>query len=274
MPFRPERGWEDDPALAPDAVRRVLLLGDVHGSGPAVRAAVENAVLHDCQAVVQLGDFWLSDGSTMTVPRIKTAGSVKAARAAPIPVVALDGNHEVWPVLDLYKQRHAAAHGRRPSHLSGQLWWARRGTAWTWAGRRFAALGGAASPDKWMPETRRLRWKSEEPTATDFDRLDAGIGAEGGLDVLLCHNAPAGTEGLRSGLDYEIPARIAEADAEHRRRLAEAVEEHRPRLVVHGHWHCDNLVPYGPTRSTLVLGLGVDSMQVLDLDDLITERII
>jgi len=62
-----------------------------------------------------------------------------------VPFV-VDGNHEVWPSLDCYLARPEVAESRslgRPGHLGGSLWWADRGSTWTWEGRRCGARGQA-----------------------------------------------------------------------------------------------------------------------------------
>ena len=81
--------------------------------------------------------------------------------------------------------------------------------------------------------------------------------APGGLDVLFCHDAPAGARGLRSGLPWPVPAHIqAEAD-DVRWLLRAAVDRTQPGIVFHGHWHQRNHVRLPGTTSE-VFGLAAD----------------
>ena len=246
--FGPERLWEETPAVGDGAVGRVLVLGDIHDSAAALSGALHRAALLGCDALVQVGDFWLQDaGWAGWDPQTRRSDPAWAellwlAVESPIPVVVLDGNHEAWPCLTEFAQRPdviAARAASRPLHLGGSLWWADRGSTWTWGGARCGALGGAVSPDKWMPALAEMRWADDEaPAAGDLARLCAN--APGGLDVLFCHDAPAGVRGLRSGLEWRVPARIGAEAADVRRLLRAAVDRTEPRLVFHGHWHQRN----------------------------------
>ena len=161
----------------------------------------------------------------------------------------------------------AARAAGRPLHLGGNLWWADRGSTWTWAGRRCGAVGGAVSPDRWMHDVAPWRWADDEaPNRDDVDRLRRN--ADDDLDVLFCHDAPAGIRGLRSGLDYRPPADIEAQARDVQRLLKRAIEHTAPSLVFHGHWHQPNRehIVASPTD---VVGLAEDgrpgSAAVLDL---------
>ncbi len=270
--FRPERTWDDDARLADGAVARVVVLGDIHGRTPPLLEALALAEATGAGAVVQVGDFWLQD-ATWPRYRGRDAKVVRRAMAAPIPVVALDGNHEVWPSLTAYTSRadvQSARAAGRPLHLGGSLWWADRGSTWTWSGARCGALGGAVSPDRWMADVAPWRWPdAEAPSRGDADRLCSN--AAGGLDVLFCHDAPAGVRGLRSGLDYRPPVEIEAAADDVRRLLRDVVDRTGPRLVFHGHWHHPNRDHLAGTGAD-VIGLDHDgwpgSAAVLDLEAL------
>ena len=47
----------------------------------------------------------------------------------------------------------------RPLHLGGTLWWADRGSTWTWSGARCGALAGMGASDR-VPEPMvdRVDW--------------------------------------------------------------------------------------------------------------------
>lgn len=276
--WRPTRAWEEDPAVADGAVQRVLVLGDIHNRDGVLRAALTAAERERCDAVVSVGDFWLQDCSWGTRPRTHVEGRpshswaplMRLAMAAPVPIVVIDGNHEAWPCLAAYAQRSDVAEARaagRPLHLGGTLWWADRGSTWTWSGRRCGALGGAVSPDKFITKLAPHRWPDHEaPSHHDLRRLLAN--APEGLEVLFCHDAPAAVAGLKGLPKTLIPDWILAECREVRSLLQDAVKRTRPQMVFHGHWHQSNHAHIGD-GATEVFGLNRDgkagSVAVLDL---------
>lgn len=248
--WRPARAWEEDPAVADGAVKRVLVLGDVHNRDGVLRAALDVAERERCDAVVSVGDFWLQDCSWGARRQSHLEGRashswtplMRLAMRAPLPVIVIDGNHEAWPCLVDYARRPDVARARaagRPLHLGGTLWWADRGSTWTWSGRRCGTLGGAVSPDKFITKLASHRWPDHEaPTRDDLRRLLAN--APEGLDVLFCHDAPAAVAGLKGLPKALIPDWILAECKEVRGLLQDAVERTEPEVVFHGHWHQTN----------------------------------
>ena len=277
----PRRAWQDDPAVAGDAVRRVLVLGDIHNSDGVLRAALRVAERERCDAVVSVGDFWLQDCSRDTrirthlagFPSISWAPLMRVAMAAPLPVIVVDGNHEAWPCLAAYAQRPDVIEARaagRPLHLGGTLWWADRGSTWTWNRRRCGALGGAVSPDKFIRKLAPSRWPDHEaPNRGDLHRLLAN--ASDGLDVLFSHDAPAAVTGLKGLPESLIPAWIRAECKDVRDLLQTAVERTEPDLLFHGHWHQTNH-EHIRDGNTGVFGLNRDghtgNIAILNLDEL------
>ena len=276
--FAPERAWDDEPRVADGAVRRVLVMGDIHGHAGILAAALRVADSADCDALVSVGDFGLLDSSWSPPARFADhrfshgAALVDHALEAPIPIIVVDGNHEVWPCLTRYRQRPevtAAQPAGRPLHLGGSLWWADRGSAWTWAGRHCGALGGAVSPDKREATPSGACWPDQEaPSDGDVARLCDN--APGGLDVLFCHDAPWGVRGLRSA-PWLFPAEVLAEGDDVRRLLRAAVDRTEPRLVFHGHWHQQNQDRIAD-RPSSVFGLAGDGrrgyLAALSLEDL------
>ena len=277
--FAPEWAWDGEPRLADGAVRRVLVMGDIHSSAQMLRLALRVAAAEGCDVLVSVGDFGLQDASSPRRDPCRVAPQpspvpelIREAMRAPIPIVVVDGNHEVWPCLRQFRHRADVAEERPagwPLHLCGSLWWADRGSTWIWAGRRCGALGGAVSVDKNMPSVAALRWPADEaPSDGDVARLCDN--APDGLDVLFCHDAPSGVRGL-SGHSSAFPIEIiAEAD-DVRRLLRAAVDRTEPRLVFHGHWHHQNRDRIAD-RPGDVFGLANDGrpgyLAVLSLEDL------
>ena len=125
--FTTERAWDDAHRLQPDAVRRVLVVGDLHGEVRNLRMALERAVALGVDAVVQVEDFWLADQGWHDHDP-EEALFMWEAHDAPLQVVVVDGNHEAWPALNRYAATpaaQAAFASRRPMHLGdipGDMW--------------------------------------------------------------------------------------------------------------------------------------------------------
>ena len=254
--FTTDKTWDETAEVAPDDVRDVLVVGDIHGTKTHLADAITHAVDLGAQVIVQVGDFWLADRHWSRFGPIQ-AEYMQTACDSPLPIVVIDGNHEIWPALGRYALTPAARQAmaaRRPLHLGGSLWWAWRGSVWRWSSHAFGALGGAVSPDKRLPEVRHYRWPEEALAEEDVERLIANTDAEfdGRLDVLFTHDAPAQVTGLKSGMSG-IPFDVLR-EAEHGRRLlADAVDRTQPELVLHGHWHQANQERIN--ESTEVIGL-------------------
>ena len=236
-------------------------MGDLHGDVQNLSKAVDLAVDSGVSAIVQVGDFWLADAAWSRLNPLESQ-FMWTAHDAPLPVVVIDGNHEVWPALSSYAQTPAAQAAwvsRRPLHLGGAIWWAWRGSVWSWGGLAFGALGGAVSPDRHSPARRGYRWEDEATTEADLARLIANVEAEfgAGLDVLFTHDAPAQVRGLKPGMSG-VPWDLREAAKHGRGLLREAVEQTQPAFVVHGHWHRTHHERIGDV--TEVFGLSADGM--------------
>ena len=67
--FCVERSWDDDARVGDAAVDRVLVLGDIHNDERVLAAALTMVALEGCDALVQVGDFWLQDASWRATTR-------------------------------------------------------------------------------------------------------------------------------------------------------------------------------------------------------------
>ncbi|WP_423916773.1 metallophosphoesterase family protein [Candidatus Poriferisodalis sp.] len=257
--FTTDKTWDDTAEVAADAVRDVLVVGDIHGTKTHLTDAITHAADLGAQAIVQVGDFWLADRHWSRFSPLQ-AEYMQTACDSPLPIIVIDGNHEIWPALGRYALTAAARDAmvaRRPLHLGGSLWWAWRGSVWRWNRHAFGALGGAVSPDKRLPEVRHYRWPEEALTEDDIERLIANTEAEfdGRLDVLFTHDAPAQVTGLKSGMTG-IPIDVLREAERGRRLLAAAVDRTQPELLLHGHWHQANAERI--SDRTEVIGLAED----------------
>ena len=251
--FASELCWEEAARLSDGAVSDVLVVGDIHGDEHHLANAIDQAADLGAGAVVQVGDFWLGDRHWSRFNHGESA-YMHAAHDSPLPIVVIDGNHEIWPPLGRYAlgaEARTAFKSRRPLHLGGSMWWAWRGSVRHWAGLRCARRLRVTRPKgphsaplalgRRSPRTRRPR------TAHHQRRFR--------LDVLFTHDAPAQVQNLKSGMTG-IPWDIQHAADNGRRRLAEAVDRTQPTYVPHGHWHQANQERI--SECTEVIGLAED----------------
>lgn len=215
---------------------RLLIAGDTHGNLDWIRTLCKLAARHRCQGVVQLGDFgfwpdqqiWRSELRLVINDRWLDAVAATAARHN-VWLRVIDGNHDAHP---LARSAYAAdENGVRPIR-SGVLDWADRGSVWEWCGRRFAALGGAVSPDKEWRRPEVSWWATEEITP---DELQALIDRASGkpVDVLLTHDASRLPPGMRE-LSNPI---LAAACRRSNLAIEAAADALHPVLHLHGHLH-------------------------------------
>ena len=113
--FTTEQSWDECSDLAPESVSKMLVVGDVHGDSKNLTDAIDLASDLEVGAIVQVGDFWLADLHWSRLNPLESQ-FMWAAHDSRLPVVVVDGNHEVWPALGRYAltpAAQAASDGRR-----------------------------------------------------------------------------------------------------------------------------------------------------------------
>lgn len=231
-----------DPLATP---ARIAFAGDWHANTAWAVAAVEHATERGAEVIVHLGDFGYDF-------RAEFVGGVdRALRKAGVPLLFVDGNHEDFPTLLRYP-----VHGNGLRRLTDHLWHLPRGLRWQWSGVRLMALGGAHSVDRLWRTAGVSWWREETITAGEAARATAG----GPVDVLVCHDCPAGVDipGLAESAHLWPPEELALAD-EHRTLLRSVVDAVRPSEIWHGHYH-------RRYRAAADLGHGPVLVQGLDCD--------
>jgi predicted phosphodiesterase len=249
-------------------VGRVMFLGDTHGNIGWLSHAYKRADQLGCQVIVQCGDFGYWEHTDEGADYLDRAS--KMADFHEIPLVWIDGNHENHAVL---RANYAPGCARHEPTAEG-FWlirpdvaYAPRGLVWTWSDVTFLALGGAYSIDK---EYRRpgSSWWPEE-TITEAE-VYAAIGDGQVVDVMVCHDAPAGCPGTIPGDGTWDRKKDAWPESlANRERVKAVMKVRRPKLLVHGHYHHRNSQNY---EGVQVEGLGRDndpqSIHVVQLADL------
>jgi hypothetical protein len=243
--------------------RRLLVAGDVHCELGWVVALIDIARSEGCHAIVQLGDLGFLPGFGVGMRFITETASL--LRRAGLPLYFLEGNHDDLDALWRTKRRLVSGFVEIDSHL----YYLRRGQRFSWSDVSFLAVGGAHSIDRrWrigtQPLAGTLWWPRE--TLDDRDLVRASVG--GPVDVMFCHDCPAGV--TIPGLQTIEPA------AENRRRLGTIVDAVRPKLLLHAHYHQrfdgfyrnDDLDLVVPTVGLAHEHTGRKGWIVLDLDEL------
>ncbi|HWE56081.1 MAG TPA: metallophosphoesterase [Acidimicrobiales bacterium] len=236
---------------------RILLAGDWHGNREWAETAFAAAADAGCTDVLQLGDFGLWPGrEDAWLDHVDYL-----ARRSKTHLTWIDGNHEHHDVLDEWRvEQDDNGLVAMRNHVS----WATRGARWTWGGRRFGALGGAVSFDRFLRREGANWWAQEAVTQADVDRL-----GDGRLDVLATHAAPTTRVVPTTRLPY--PEDVIRDALAVRDLIDQAVDRTRPDLIVHGHFHTRWTYRFAAHR---VEGLAHDksksggALAVLTTDDL------
>jgi Calcineurin-like phosphoesterase len=202
---------------------RVLVAGDTHGNSAWMHnMVIPYAVSVGATKIMQVGDFgfiWPSPNFSRTLTKLNTA-----LDRVGIDLHFLPGNHEDFDRLDLISAR---THGVSPEgHLPfrKRIFYTGKVSAWTWAGRRCVAVGGATSIDRMGRVAGKSWWPQEALTAAEA----AQAKAFGRTDVLFAHDCPT-----------QHPFRIIpNADSlTHRQRVTDVARVLEPSAWFHGHYH-------------------------------------
>ena len=251
--FAFELWWEEVERLSDGVVGDVVVVGDIHGDEHHLTNAIDQAADLGADAVVQVGDFWLGTAtgaaSTMSSPLTCTPRTTRLSRSLSSTATTRSGRR--WA-----GTRSAPKHALRSSRGGRCIRAGRsggRGEEACGTGQGCGALGGSVSLDRRDPTVRHRRWDDEAPAQDDLEQLITN--ADGRLDVLFTHDAPAQVQNLKSGMTG-IPWDIQHAADNGRRRLAEAVDRTQPTYVPHGHWRQANQERI--SECTEVIGLAED----------------
>lgn len=202
--------------------RRVFLAGDIHGNGRWMGTLCKLARRHECEAILQVGDFgyWPHTAGGL---RFLEQVDWHAERNGISCVYWIDGNHE----------NHDALAELEPDEdgmitIANRCRYIPRGHRWQWSEVHFGALGGTFSIDYRDRVEGESWWPNELLTDADVQRL-----GDAPLDVLVSHDAPEGTP--TRGLSLPVPDELICTQV--RKLLLDAVKSTQPELVLHGHWH-------------------------------------
>lgn len=232
---------------------RVLVCGDWHGNTSWALSCLWYAHRKGAQVIVQVGDFgfWTRGPSAN---RYLYVVNRDAARLG-ITVYWLDGNHED------HSRRAEFNSPDRPNtiHLP-------RGSRWSWWGKRFMAVGGAHSVDKFMRKTEgpnRTWWDEEHLTEEEVAYASRDDGTP--VDVVFAHDCPRGVNipgvgpDTKGGVRGDWPADALYEAEIHRTKCRTIWEATLPQEWIHGHYHIPYVAYLAKKEiATRFIGLGCD----------------
>jgi hypothetical protein len=262
--------------------RFIFMMGDVHGNLRWVLHALDEAsslFTRACEThriIIQLGDFGFKPVASNRDLQVVNA---KLAERD-MELWFIDGNHDFHPDLQALQDFSSQFDDLRTREVTGihlpgllRIRYLPRGTRWTWAGKRWLAVGGAVSVDRRLRTTGRDWWLEEEITPEQA----TAIIKDGPADVLLSHDCP------RSWFPWDRLGPPAEAwkpvlaDARlHSARLEQIARGTGVTRVFHGHYHIDHdtlfkngLVNYPDVHVTgLSMDGGSDNYRLIDAERL------
>lgn len=234
---------------------KLAIAGDWHGNGRWAQQAIYRASDLGADAMIQVGDFGF-----WTHPSRKTYLDMvaKAVKETGIRLSWLPGNHEAWPELP------EVGRGKRPALVRNTVFLP-IGYRWEWWGKKWMAVGGAYSIDRFMRKEGKSVWKEELLTDEDVEWCTH---QPHGIDVILAHDCPSGVDIPGIGPDSKPrggasiwPDDMLAGAAAHRKQLRAIVDKHKPKIFIHGHYH----VPYYcDDGETIYRGLDMDATTFSD----------
>ena len=204
----------------------VAVAGDWHGNTrwATTQIAKIGALLSpsDFRYILHTGDFGIWPGRPGDIYINAVIG---ACLVNNLRIWFVDGNHEDFDQIGEY---------RIQSSNDQLVSWLPRGHRWTWHGRKWLAMGGAASVDRAIRVEKNWGWWPQE-YITDDQIADAI--EDGPADVLLSHDAPTGAHIVHpppaGHWDFSDMAKSEENQA----RLQVLCDAVWPKHIIHGHHH-------------------------------------
>lgn len=204
--------------------------GDIHGALDRFYAdvlAFEAALGSPIEHVLHVGDFgvWPDPERIDRATRAHDGAGDFAAwhasgHAVPRKTTFIHGNHEDFDFLPRHELREV---------LPGLRYLPSGASVAIVGGLRVAGIGGCYGPSDYDVPTRQLQGGARR----HYTREQAvRVGRDGRVDILLLHDAPAGTR-----LARRLPSGGIESYASQAPGLGEAVARTRPAICFFGHHH-------------------------------------
>lgn len=227
------------------------MAGDWHGHSQWAEACFQRAYQSGADAILHVGDFGFWTDNEWTDRYLQRVE--RAAQEWGIFLYWVDGNHE-----DHSRRAEFNDPVNRPMtvHLP-------RGYRWSWWGKRFMALGGAFSIDRFARTLNVAWWAEEELSLADVEYASRDDGIP--VDVVIAHDCPTGVHIPGVGADAqtqvrgEWPDHMLYGANMHRRKVRDVYDAVQPKLWINGHYHIGYEKYFQGTR---FLGLDRDSTTI------------
>ncbi len=229
----------------------LMVAGDWHGNASWAKLCFQHAYKSGVDAILHVGDFGFWVDSAWTDEYLQAVE--QAAQEWEIPIYWLCGNHE-----DHSRRAEFNDPDNRPMTI-----YLPRGHRWTWWGKRFMALGGAFSVDRFMRTKGVGWWPEEELSLAEVEYASRDDGTP--VDVVVAHDCPTGVDIPGVGADFATqvrgnwPDHMLYGASIHRDKVRDVYDATRPKLWINGHYHRRYEKFYQGTR---FLGLDMDTTSV------------
>jgi predicted phosphodiesterase len=208
---------------------KVLVAGDVHGDTFACNKLNEYASQHQCQYVLQLGDFCLTDRVSEFLNVVN-----KGAQQNNVTWLITPGNHEKY---DYLKSVYQASDPDGPfAEARNRIFFIKRGAFFTLGPVNFVSIGGSFSVDYAARTEGKDWWKDELITPEDvlacFQHVDKRV------DVLLTHDTGHIPKVLeKEFFRFKLRPGSEQICKDQRSKIDTVIKTLQPGIVFHGHYH-------------------------------------
>ena len=213
----------------------VYFTGDIHGIPWKIRRFVNQMSLTNKDTIVILGDV----GANYFLDKRDAAMKCILDKLG-VNILCIHGNHEVRPAnIASYKLQR---------WNKGKVWceenypnlkFAKDGEVYHIEGKRYMAIGGAYSVDKYYRQARGFGWWSDEQPSDKIKEYVEKQLAKGDFDIILSHTCPYKYEPrdmFLSGIDQ------SKVDCSTEEWLDKIEDQYDYEHWLCGHWHTDRQV--------------------------------
>ncbi|MBE6701183.1 MAG: metallophosphoesterase [Ruminococcaceae bacterium] len=213
----------------------VFFTGDIHGTPWKIIKFVDKMHLTGKDTIVILGDvganYFMDERDAAMKTLLNKLG---------VDILCIHGNHEIRPAnipsykLQTWKRGKVWCEDAYP-----RLKFAKDGEIYHIEGRRYIAIGGAYSVDKYYRLARGLGWWDDEQPSDDIKAYVEKKLSRGIFDTILSHTCPykyEPTDMFLSGVDQ------SKVDKSTEEWLDKIEEKYYYKNWLCGHWHTDRQI--------------------------------
>ena len=204
---------------------KIIVFGDWHGSLKWAKRAITEAMRDhpNIDYFFHIGDFGYFEENEHYIKELS-----KLLQNIEKTLIFIDGNHENHHILDSAQNRT----GLDP--ISPRIFYARRGTLFSWNDLLILTFGGAYSIDRKWRTLNETYWEEEEITSEQIEQFKANPARP---QIMLTHDAPSRPPNINPlNPQYFSPATQEKADL-HMEKIKTIMGIAKPDTLIHGHFH-------------------------------------